>query len=104
MPKYTVLSPVKHDGMRHSVDSTITLKADEGAALVALGVLEDPAIDAARAAAEKAEAERLAAEKAAAEQAEAERLAAEKAVAEQAEAERLAAEKAAAEQAKGGKA
>lgn len=89
MPKYTVLSPVKHDGKRHNVDSTITLKADEGAALVALGVLEDPAIDAARAAAEKA----------AAEQAEAERLAAEKAAAEKAEAERLAAEKA-----KGGKA
>ena len=79
MPKYTVLSPVKHDGKRHNVDSTITLKADEGAALVALGVLEDPAIDAARAAAEQAEAERLAAEKAAAEKAEAERLAADKA-------------------------
>lgn len=89
MPKYTVLSPVKHDGKRHSVGSPITLKADEGAALVALGVLEDPAIDAARAATERAEAERLAAEKVAA---------------EQAEAERLAAEKAAAEQAKGGKA
>jgi len=99
MPKYTVLSPVKHDGKRHNVDSTITLKADEGAALVALGVLEDPAIDAARAAAEKAEAERLAAEKAAAEKAEAERLAAEKAATEKAEAERLADDKA-----KGGKA
>jgi len=104
MPKYTVLSPVKHDGKRHSVGSPITLKADEGAALVALGVLEDPAIDAARAAAEKAEAERQAAEEAATERAEAERLAAEKVAAEQAEAERLAAEKAAAEQAKGGKA
>lgn len=99
MPKYTVLSPVKHDGKRHSVGSPITLKADEGAALVALGVLEDPAIDAARAAAEKAEAARLLAEKAAAEQAEAERQAAEKAAAEKAEAERLADDKA-----KGGKA
>jgi TonB family protein len=51
------------------------------------------------AAAEKAEAERIAAEKAAAEKAEAERIAAEKAAAEKAEAERIAAERAAAEKA-----
>ena len=88
MPKYTVLSLVKHDGKRHGVGSSITLRADEGAALVALGVLEDPAIDADRAAAEKAEAERQAAEKAAAEKAESDRVAAERAAAEQAEAEK----------------
>lgn len=64
MPKYTVLSPVKHDGKRHGVGSTLTLKADEGAALVAQGVLEDSAIDATRVAAEKAEADRLAIEQA----------------------------------------
>ena len=52
-----------------------------------------------RAAAEKAEAERIAAEKAAAEKAEAERIAAEKAAAEKAEAERIAAARAAAEKA-----
>jgi hypothetical protein len=52
-----------------------------------------------RAAAERAEAERLAAERAAAERAEAERVAAERAAAERAEAERLAAERAAAERA-----
>lgn len=58
----------------------------------------EAAAEAARIAAEKAEAERLAAEAAA--KAEAERLAAEKAAAEKAEAERLAAEKAAADRAR----
>ncbi|MCG8470080.1 MAG: tetratricopeptide repeat protein, partial [Gemmatimonadetes bacterium] len=53
--------------------------------------------EAARLAAERAEAERLAAEQAAEERAEAERLAAEQAAVERAEAERLAAERAAAE-------
>lgn len=52
-----------------------------------------------QAAAEKAEAEKLAAEQAAAEKAEADRLAAEQAAAEKAEADRLAAEQAAAEKA-----
>ena len=72
-----------------------TIAAEKAAAEKA----EAERIAAEKAAAEKADAETTAAEKAAAEKAEAERIAAEKAAAEKAEAERIAAEKAAAEKA-----
>jgi hypothetical protein len=72
------------------------LRAEEKAAAARA---EAERLAAEHAAAERAEAERLAAERAAAERAEAERLAAERAAAERAEAERLAAERAAAERA-----
>ncbi len=109
MPKYTALTPVKHDGKRYAAGASIDLTKAEAEALPD-GTVEVPRAEdlAARKAAEKAEAarkqraeaeaadiaeaERKAREDAeAAEKAEAERLAA-----EQAEADRLAAEKAAA--------
>ena len=100
MPKYTALTPIKHDGKRYAVGATIDLNKAEADALpdgtVELPRTEDAAARKAAEKAQKAEAERLAAEQAeaarkaqeeAAQKAEADRLAA-----EQAEAARLAAE------------
>lgn len=92
MPKYTALTPIKHDGKKYAVGASIDLSKAEAEALPD-GTVEQPQADdaAARKAAEKArkaEAERLAAE-----QAEADRKAQEEADAVQkAEADRLAAE------------
>lgn len=90
MPKYTVKSPVKHDGKRYGVGEKITLKVEEAERLLANGAVDDDRDSAAdRKAAEKAAAERKAAE-------EAERKAAEEAdAAAQAEATRKAAEESA---------
>ena len=90
MPKYTVKSPVKHDGKRYGVGEKITLKVEDAERLLANGAVEDDRDSAAdRKAAEKAAAERKAAE-------EAERKAAEEAdAAVQAEAARKAAEESA---------
>lgn len=79
MPKYTVKSPVKHDGKRYGVGEKITLKVEDAERLLANGAVEDDRDSAAdRKAAEKAAAERKAAEEAdAAAQAEAARKAAE---------------------------
>lgn len=92
MPKYTALTPIKHDGKRYAVGATIDLNKAEADALpdgtVELPRTEDAAARKAAEKAQKAEAERLAAEQAeAAHKAEADRLAA-----EQAEAARKAAE------------
>ena len=92
MPKYTALTPIKHDGKRYAVGATIDLNKAEADALpdgtVELPRTEDAAARKAAEKAQKAEAERLAAEQAeAAQKAEAGRLAA-----EQAEAARKAAE------------
>lgn len=92
MPKYTALTPIKHDGKRYAVGATIDLNKAEADALpdgtVELPRTEDSAARKAAEKAQKAEAERLAAEQAeAAQKAEAGRLAA-----EQAEAARKAAE------------
>ena len=92
MPKYTALTPIKHDGKRYAVGATIDLNKAEADALpdgtVELPRTEDAAARKAAEKAQKAEAERLAAEQAeAAQRAEADRLAA-----EQAEAARKAAE------------
>ena len=92
MPKYTALTPIKHDGKRYAVGATIDLNKAEADALpdgtVELPRTEDAAARKAAEKAQKAEAERLAAEQAqAAQKAEADRLAA-----EQAEASRKAAE------------
>lgn len=92
MPKYTALTPIKHDGKRYAVGATIDLNKAEADALpdgtVELPRTEDAAARKAAEKAQKAEAERLAAEQAeAAQKAEADRLAA-----EQAEAARKAAE------------
>ena len=94
MPKYTALTPIKHDGKRYAVGATIDLNKAEADALpdgtVELPRTEDSAARKAAEKAQKAEAERLAAEQAeAAQKAEADRLAA-----EQAEAARKAAEQA----------
>lgn len=72
MPKYTALTPIKHDGKRYAVGASIDLTKAQAEAL-RVGTVELPRPDdsAARKAAEKAEADRLAAEKA-----EADRLAA----------------------------
>ena len=72
MPKYTALTPIKHDGKRYAVGASIDLTTAQAEAL-RVGTVELPRPDdsAARKAAEKAEADRLAAEKA-----EADRLAA----------------------------
>ena len=91
MPKYTVCTPVKHDGKRYAVGASIDLTKADAEALPE-GTVEQPRADdaSARKAVQKAEAERVAAEKA-----EAERLAQEEAeAAQRAEAERLAAEQA----------
>lgn len=104
MPKYTALTPIKHDGKKYAVGASIDLTKAEAESLPE-GTVELPRADdiAARKASEKAqkaEADRLAFEKAeadrkaqeeadAAQKAEADRLAA-----EQAEAARLAAEQA----------
>ena len=99
MPKYTALTPVKHDGKRYAVGASIDLTRAEAEALPD-GTVEVPRSDdsAARKAADKAEATRKQrADAEAAEKAEAERKAREEAdrlAAEQAEADRLAAEKA----------
>ena len=92
MPKYTALTPIKHDGKRYAVGATIDLNKADADALpdgtVELPRTEDAAVRKAAEKAQKAEAERLAAEQAeAAQKAEADRLAA-----EQAEAARKAAE------------
>ena len=92
MPKYTALTPIKHDGKRYAVGATIDLNKAGADALpdgtVELPRTEDAAARKAAEKAQKAEAERLAAEQAqAAQKAEADRLAA-----EQAEASRKAAE------------
>lgn len=92
MPKYTVCSPIKHDGKKYAVGASIDLTKAEAEALPD-GTVEQPQADdsAARKAADKArkaEADRLAAE-----QAEADRKAQEEAeAAQKAEADRLAAE------------
>lgn len=94
MPKYTVCSPIKHDGKKYAVGASIDLSRAEAEALPD-GTVEQPQADdsAARKAADKArkaEADRLAAE-----QAEAARKAQEEAdAAQKAEADRLAAEQA----------
>ncbi|MBE3637470.1 hypothetical protein [Mangrovicoccus algicola] len=96
MDKFTVIRP--HIGDRtYAPGETREADPKRVAHLVEAGVLakDENAAEAERAAAEKAEAERLAAEKAAAEKAEAERVAAEKAAAEKVEAKKPAAEKAA---------
>jgi hypothetical protein len=98
MPKYTVCTPVKHDGKKYAVGASIDLTKAEFEALPD-GTVEQPRADDSvnRKAAEKAEAERKAAEKAEAElkrraDAEAARKAQEEAdAAEKAEADRLAA-------------
>ena len=92
MPKYTVCSPIKHDGKKYAVGATIDLNKAEADALpdgtVELPRTEDAAARKAAEKAQKAEAERLAAE-----QAEAARKAQEEAeAAQKAEADRLAAE------------
>ena len=71
MPKYSVLTPVKHDGKRYGVGDKLTLKAEEAAGLLEAGAISAADHDAAaeKAAAEKAAAEKAAAEKAAAEKA-----------------------------------
>ena len=78
MPKYTVCTPIKHDGKKYAVGASIDLSRAEAEALPDGTVEQSQADDtAARKAAEKAqkaEADRLAAE-----QAEAARLAAEQA-------------------------
>ena len=84
MPKYTALTPIKHDGKRYAVGATIDLNKAEADALpdgtVELPRTEDAAARKAAEKAQKAEAERLAAEQAeAAQKAEADRLAAEQA-------------------------
>ena len=68
MPKYTVCTPIKHDGKKYAVGASIDLTKAEAEALPD-GTVEQPQADdtAARKAAEKAqkaEAERLAAEQA----------------------------------------
>ena len=94
MPKYTVCTPVKHDGKRYAVGASIDLTKADAEALPE-GTVEQPRAEdaAARKAAEKAqkaEADRLAAE-----QVEAARKAQEEAeAAQKAEADRLAAEQA----------
>ena len=107
MPKYTVCSPIKHDGKKYAVGASIDLTKAEAEALTD-GTVELPRVDdsAARKVAEKAEADRKRrADAEAAQKAEAERLAAERAeadrkaqeeaeAAQKAEAERLAAEQA----------
>jgi sRNA-binding protein len=88
MPKYTALTPVKHDGKRYAVGASIDLSKAEADRLPA-GTVELPRADdsAARKAAEKAEAARKAQEEAeAAQKVEADRLAAEKAAADLSEA------------------
>ena len=72
MPKYTALTPIKHDGKRYAVGASIDLTKAQAEAL-RVGTVELPRPDdsAARKAADKAEADRLAAENA-----EADRLAA----------------------------
>ena len=98
MPKYTVKSPVKHDGKRYGVGEKITLKVEDAERLLANGAVEDDRDSAAdRKAAEKAAAERKAAEEAERKATEeAERKAAEEAdAAVQAEAARKAAEESA---------
>ncbi len=94
MPKYTVCTPIKHDGKRYAVGATIDLTKAEADALpdgtVELPRTEDAAARKAAEKAQKAEAERLAAE-----HAEAARKAQEEAeAAQKAEADRLAAEQA----------
>lgn len=71
MPKYTVKSPVKHDGKRYGVGATITLKADEAQRLLEIGAIDDDRdtaadrkAEAARKVAEEAEAARKVAEEA----------------------------------------
>lgn len=77
MPKYTVKSPVKHDGKRYGIGTSITLKAEEAERLLQNGTVED---DRDSAADRKSEAARKAAEEAAAAaKAEADRKAAEEA-------------------------
>ena len=68
MPKYTALTPIKHDGKRYGVGDKLTLKAEEAAGLLQAGALRtadhEPA--AGDKAADKAAAEKTAAESAAA--------------------------------------
>ena len=92
MPKYTVCSPIKHDGKKYAVGASIDLTKAEAEALpdgtVDLPRGDDSAARKAAEKAQKAEAERLAAE-----QTEADRKAQEEAeAAQKAEADRLAAE------------
>ncbi|GKS96946.1 hypothetical protein [Acidovorax sp. SUPP2825] len=46
MPKYTALTPIKHDGKRFGVGSTLTLKAEDAAGLLAMGAVESDRTDA----------------------------------------------------------
>lgn len=77
MPKYSVCSPIKHDGKKYAVGAPITLSAKVADQLVADGVLddsEDRAVqEQADADAQRQETERLEQERIAAEQAEADR-------------------------------
>lgn len=56
MPKYSVLTPVKHDGKRYGVGDKLTLKAEEAAELLGAGAISAADHDAAadKAAADKA--------------------------------------------------
>ena len=73
MPKYTVQSPIKHDGKKYGVGDPITLTSKEAEPLIGAGALsEDRPDSSAKKAAERAAAEQAAAEQAAAEQAAAE--------------------------------
>ena len=68
MPKYTALTPIKHDGKRYAVGATIDLNKAEADALpdgtVELPRTEDAAARKAAEKAQKAEAARKAAEQA----------------------------------------
>ena len=71
MPKYTVLTPIKHDGKRFAVDGVISLSEKEAQHLLAAEAIGPaaPAKSAEEISAEKAAADKVAAEKAAAEKA-----------------------------------
>lgn len=75
MPKYTALTPIKHDGKRYGVGDKLTLKVEDASSLLQSGDIEEVDTAAEKAAAEKAAAEKAAAEKAAAEKAAADLLA-----------------------------
>lgn len=82
MPKYTALTPIKHDGKNVGTGEPISLSTKEAESLLDIGAISEgkPALTAAeQAAADKAAAEKAAAEKAAADKADAEKAAADQA-------------------------
>lgn len=54
MPKYTALTPVRHDGKPYGIGERLTLKTDEAAALLQIRAVEEVDAAAEKAAAEKA--------------------------------------------------